>query len=106
MSPSHRTRKSPVALVVASILLIAAVVASFWVPLYARSTPKVGAFPFFYWYQLLLVPAVAIVSWCAYLLLRSGPGSVPVTEAHGPAPSEPSAAPAASDGHGGSGAAQ
>jgi hypothetical protein len=41
-------------------------------PFYARSTPKLGAFPFFYWYQLILVPAVAIVSWLAYLCLRSG----------------------------------
>jgi hypothetical protein len=77
MSPSRNTaeansggRRSPFAWVVAGILLLAAVVASFWVPIYARSTPKLGAFPFFYWYQLILVPAVAIMSWLAYLLVR------------------------------------
>jgi Protein of unknown function (DUF3311) len=43
------------------------------VPLYARSWPKLGAFPFFYWYQLLWVPVVAIACWLSYLLLRSRP---------------------------------
>src|SRR5580700_10084405 len=74
MSPSRS--KSPVAWVVASILLLVAVIASFWVPIYARSAPKLGAFPFFYWYQLILVPAVAIVSWIAYLLVRTDGGGV------------------------------
>jgi membrane protein implicated in regulation of membrane protease activity len=76
MSPPPRTsHRNPLALVIAGVLLLAAVIASFWVPLYARSTPKLGAFPFFYWYQLILVPAVAIVSWIAYLLVRSDSGS-------------------------------
>lgn len=70
-SPPRTARKSPVAIGIAGMLLLAAVIASFWVPLYARSTPKLGAFPFFYWYQLILVPAVAIVSWIAYLLVRT-----------------------------------
>jgi hypothetical protein len=85
MSPSRS--KSPVAWVVASILLLVAVIASFWVPIYARSAPKLGDFPFFYWFQLILVPAVAIVSWIAYLLVRSGrparasaPAAVPEPE--------------------------
>jgi Protein of unknown function (DUF3311) len=73
-SPPRTSRKSPVAIGIAGILLLAAVIASFWVPLYARSAPKLGAFPFFYWYQLILVPAVAIVSWIAYLLVRTDGG--------------------------------
>jgi hypothetical protein len=74
-SPPRTSRKSPAAIGIAAILLLAAVIASFWVPLYARSTPKFGAFPFFYWYQLILVPAVAIVSWIAYLLVRTDGGA-------------------------------
>jgi hypothetical protein len=78
MSPSHSSgsdrtagaRKHPLVWVAAGVLLLAAVVASVWVPIYARSAPKLGAFPFFYWYQLILVPAVAVVSWLAYLLVR------------------------------------
>ena len=63
--------------VIATILLIAAVAGSLIVPIYARSTPALGAFPFFYWYQLLLVPVVAIISWLAFLLVRRRPGGRP-----------------------------
>lgn len=70
--------------VVATILLLAAVIGSFWVPIYARTTPKIGAFPFFYWYQLLLVPAVAIVAWIAFLVLRTGSRSAALTSAPAP----------------------
>ena len=57
--------------VIAAILLVAAIAASLIVPIYARTTPMLGDFPFFYWYQLLLVPVVAIVSWLAYLRVRN-----------------------------------
>jgi membrane protein implicated in regulation of membrane protease activity len=72
LSPPRAKRTNPLAIAVATVLLLAAIGAAFWVPLYARTTPKLGAFPFFYWYQLILVPAVAIVSWLAYLCLRPG----------------------------------
>jgi len=45
--------------------LAAALVGTLWVPFYARATPKLGAFPFFYCYQLIWIPAVAILSWLA-----------------------------------------
>jgi hypothetical protein len=90
MSPSRNPRRSPVALVVAGILLLAAVLASFWVPIYARSTPKLGALPFFYWYQLILVPVIAIVSWIAYLLLKSPGPAAPAETAADPGAAPPS----------------
>jgi hypothetical protein len=62
--------RRPLAWAIAAILLLAAVAASLAVPIYARSTPMLGDFPFFYWYQLILVPAVAIVSLVAFLLVR------------------------------------
>jgi hypothetical protein len=34
-----------------------------------------GDFPFFYWYQLIWVPVVAVLSWVGYLLLRTKPAS-------------------------------
>ena len=77
MSPSSPGAKSPVRWTAATVLLLAAVIAAFWVPFYARTTPKLGPFPFFYWYQLVLVPAVAVVSWLAYLLVRDRPGDSP-----------------------------
>ena len=75
MSPSRSPGKSPVSWTVAAILLLAAIIGSLWVPIYARTTPQIGAFPFFYWYQLLLVPAVAIVSWIAFVLIRPRQGA-------------------------------
>src|SRR5215472_5137569 len=81
-----------------AILLLAVLVGTLWVPIYSRTTPALGNWPFFYWYQLLWVPAVALVSWCAYLLSRwamrgSAPeGTVPASP---PGPSPLSAPPAA-----------
>ena len=68
-------RKSPATYVVVTILLLAGIAGTLWVPIYARSTPKLGDFPFFYWYQLIWVPVVAILSWLCYLLLRTRPGA-------------------------------
>ncbi|HLX48477.1 MAG TPA: DUF3311 domain-containing protein [Streptosporangiaceae bacterium] len=62
--------KSPAARGVVAVLLIAAIIGTLWVPFYARSMPKLGDFPFFYWYQIILVPAVAVLCWICYLLLR------------------------------------
>jgi membrane protein implicated in regulation of membrane protease activity len=63
--------RSPITWVIITILLLAALVGTLWVPFYARTAPKIGAFPFFYWYQLLWVPVVAVLSWVCYLLARS-----------------------------------
>jgi Protein of unknown function (DUF3311) len=66
-------RKNPATYVAVTILLLVGIAGTLWVPLYARSTPKLGDFPFFYWYQLIWVPAVAVLSWVCYLLLRTRP---------------------------------
>jgi hypothetical protein len=51
-------------------LLTVAMVGTLWVPIYARSSPKLGPIPFFYWYQLVWVPVVAALCWLCYLLLK------------------------------------
>jgi hypothetical protein len=77
-----------------TILLVLAVIATLWVPFYARTTPKIGDFPFFYWYQLIWVPIVAILSWLAYLLSkRARPGRAGTKEASGTG-GDPAAGPA------------
>jgi membrane protein implicated in regulation of membrane protease activity len=53
-----------------TLLLAAAIVGTLWVPFYNSATPALGGFPFFYWYQLLWVPVVAILSALAYLLTK------------------------------------
>ncbi len=80
--------KSPMTWLAVTILLLLVIFAALWVPLYARDKPKLGAFPFFYWYQLVLVPVVAIASWLSYLMLRPSPPKQPPD---GPAmPGDPS----------------
>jgi hypothetical protein len=32
---------------------------------------QAGGFPFFYWYQLILVPVTGFLCWISYLLLRT-----------------------------------
>ncbi|HEU5388573.1 MAG TPA: DUF3311 domain-containing protein [Streptosporangiaceae bacterium] len=53
-----------------AVLLAAALIGTLWVPFYNHLTPKLGGFPFFYWYQLMWVPIVAILCAIAYLLSR------------------------------------
>jgi len=56
--------------IVIAVLLAAALIGTLWVPFYNRLTPTLGDFPFFYWYQLMWVPIVAILGAVAYLLSR------------------------------------
>jgi Protein of unknown function (DUF3311) len=54
--------------ILVTILLLVAVLGTLIVPIYARSAPKLGSFPFFYWYQLLWVPVVALLTTICYLI--------------------------------------
>jgi len=50
----------PLTSAVIAVLIIASIFFSLYVPIYARTTPKVGDFPFFYFYLLVYMPAVSI----------------------------------------------
>jgi len=65
--------KRPAVKAAVAVMLTVAFAGALWVPVYARSLPKLGDFPFFYWYQLILVPVTAILCWISYLLLRAKP---------------------------------
>jgi hypothetical protein len=56
--------------IVNGVLLTAALAGTLWVPSYNQLTPAFGGFPFFYWYQLMWVPIIAILSGISYLLSR------------------------------------
>jgi len=60
----------PVTSAVIAILTIAVIFFAVYVPLYARITPKVGDFPFFYFYLLAYMPVVAIVCWIIITLQK------------------------------------
>jgi hypothetical protein len=67
----HRAPRRQVSIWIAiTILLAASLVGTLWVPFYNRITPVHMGFPFFYWYQLMWVPIVAILAATAYLLSR------------------------------------
>jgi membrane protein DedA with SNARE-associated domain len=67
-------RKSPATYAVVTFLLLVGIAGTLWVPIYARAGPKLGPFPFFYWYQLIWVPVTAALCWVCYLLLKNKPG--------------------------------
>ncbi|HEY1675046.1 MAG TPA: DUF3311 domain-containing protein [Streptosporangiaceae bacterium] len=71
MVQPQRRALNPRNAVIAGVLLLVAVIGAFWVPIYARSAPKLGDFPFFYWFQLIWMPVVMVLCYLAYLLLRT-----------------------------------
>jgi hypothetical protein len=92
--PAHK-RAHPGIWITITILLAASLVGVLWVPFYARTTPALGGFPFFYWYQLIWVPIVAVLSWAAYVLSKrtgSGGADVPPAGAGGSGPDSGEAA--------------
>ncbi|HVX23000.1 MAG TPA: DUF3311 domain-containing protein [Acidimicrobiales bacterium] len=44
-----------------------------WAPLYARTTPRLGPFPFVIWFQFATVVIGSLVAWVAYLADRGKP---------------------------------
>jgi hypothetical protein len=50
----------PVISAVITVLIIASIFFAVYVPVYASTTPKVGDFPFFYFYLLVYMPVVSI----------------------------------------------
>jgi hypothetical protein len=69
--PGRPGRPSVTTWGVVAVLLAIGVAGTLVVPLYARAGPKLGPFPFFYWYQLAWIPIVAILGLAAYLLTRA-----------------------------------
>ena len=49
-----------------AVLLAIPLVGLAIVPVYARTTPRLWGFPFFYWYQLAWVFLAAACTWGAY----------------------------------------
>lgn len=70
MAQHRAPRKHVGTWIVITVLLAAAVIGTLWVPFYNHLTPALKEFPFFYWYQLMWVPIVAILAAAAYLLSR------------------------------------
>jgi len=63
-------RRSTGLWVVIVIVLIPPVVVPLWVPIYDKTDPTLWGFPFFYWFQFLLILCSAALTIVAYLLSR------------------------------------
>ncbi len=52
------------------LLLVVPVIATLWVPWFARARPTLVGLPFFYWYLMAWVPLSALCSAVVYLKTR------------------------------------
>jgi hypothetical protein len=67
MSTDHNTEEPSGSLkFFPHILLLIPFVALLWVPFYNDVQPTLYGFPFFYWYQLLLVPITSVIIYIVY----------------------------------------
>lgn len=63
-----------VLMMIAAVLLAVPIVAVLWVDSYARDEPRLGSFPFFFWYQIAWVFGCAALTFTAHkLVLRARP---------------------------------
>jgi hypothetical protein len=65
----RRTDRSPWYL-----LLLVPIALVIYPPMYNRSDPEIGGMPFFYWYQLAVVPVSVLCTWIAYRQTRDPGG--------------------------------
>jgi hypothetical protein len=68
-------RRSPVAAhpvtsAAIAVLLIALIFFVLYTPIYSRVTPKIGSWPFFYFYLLIFMPITSLVLWVVILLQK------------------------------------
>jgi hypothetical protein len=72
--PRSPVAAHPITSAVVAILVVATIFFSLYVPIYARITPKVGDFPFFYFYLLIFMPITSLALWITtQLQKRLGP---------------------------------
>lgn len=66
----HPIAAHPITSAVIFVLVLGSICCTLIVPIYASTTPKVGDFPFFYFYLLAYMPVLAAALYTALLLQR------------------------------------
>jgi hypothetical protein len=56
--------------VVVGVLLVPPIVVPLLVGIYARESPALWGFPFYYWFQFLLIPCAAAFTVAAYYVAK------------------------------------
>lgn len=71
----RRSHRLPTGTAIAVVVLLAIpCLALALVPIYSRETPKIGGWPFFYWYQVLWVLITPVLTYAAYVLIKRARG--------------------------------
>ena len=78
-SPREVPETNKTLLAVAGVLLAIPVVALLWVSSYARDSPRLWGFPFFFWYQFLWVFLCSVFTYSAYVVVRKARPHRPMT---------------------------
>jgi hypothetical protein len=71
-APTPERHNSLATSLLTAVLLTATIACTLIVPIYARITPRVGDFPFFYFYLLAYMPVAAIALWLVHVLQSRG----------------------------------
>jgi hypothetical protein len=83
--PRSTIAAHPITSAIIAILMAATIFFTLYAPIYSRVTPKVGDFPFFYFYLLIFMPITSLALWIVTMLQkRLRPPAAPQTE-QGPA---------------------
>ncbi|MFL6164485.1 MAG: DUF3311 domain-containing protein [Jatrophihabitantaceae bacterium] len=75
MATPVRYRLSAGAKAAVTILLAIPILALVIVPIYAKKSPELWGFPFFYWYQLLWVLICGLFTTAAHLVIQRDRGA-------------------------------
>jgi hypothetical protein len=68
-TPKTPITAHPISLAIIAILVAASILCTLIVPIYASTTPRVGDWPFFYFYLLASIPFV-VIALCVTLSLQ------------------------------------
>jgi Na+/melibiose symporter-like transporter len=70
----------PISSAIIAILVVGSILCTLIVPIYASTTPKIGDWPFFYFYLLACIPFVVIALCVTVLLQRRLNGASEIAE--------------------------
>ena len=68
--PRNAVAAHPIMSAAIAILVAADIFFVLWAPIYSRLTPKLGNWPFFYWYLLIFMPVTSLALWLVSLLQK------------------------------------
>ncbi|HEY1623875.1 MAG TPA: hypothetical protein VGG16_08745 [Streptosporangiaceae bacterium] len=69
-TPKTPIATHPISSAIIAILVAGSILCTLIVPIYASTTPKIGDWPFFYFYLLAAIPFVVVALCVAVLLQR------------------------------------